>query len=51
MLKLPLHHINDLPAANPDKIKKSLSEQGILVEDWGGKIQCAMISAKKVCFR
>ena len=37
----------DLPAANPDKIKKSLSEQGILVEDWGGKIQCAMISAKK----
>jgi len=37
----------DLPAANPDKIKKSLSEQGILVEDWGGKVQCAMISAKK----
>ena len=37
----------DLPASNPDKIKKSLSEQGILVEDWGGKIQCAMISAKK----
>ena len=29
-----------------DKIKKSLSEQKILVEDWGGKVQCSLISAK-----
>jgi len=36
----------DRPQANPDKIKKSLSGQGILVEDWGGKIQCSLISAK-----
>ena len=36
----------DLPSANPDKILRELSEQNILVEDWGGKIQCASISAK-----
>ena len=36
----------DRPEANPDKIKKSLSERGILVEDWGGKVQCSLISAK-----
>ena len=32
---------------NIDKVKKELSEKGILVEDWGGKYQCAEISAKK----
>ena len=37
----------DLPGANIDKVKKELSEKGILVEDWGGKYQCAEISAKK----
>ncbi len=36
----------DRPEANPDKIKKSLSEKGVLVEDWGGKVQCSLISAK-----
>ena len=36
----------DLPAANVDNIKKKLSEQNILVEDWGGKYQCQEISAK-----
>ena len=36
----------DLPAANIDNIKKKLSEQNILVEDWGGKYQCQEISAK-----
>ena len=36
----------DKPEANPDKIKKSLSEQSLLVEDWGGKVQCSLISAK-----
>ena len=37
----------DKPEANIDRIKQQLSEQGILVEDWGGKFQCAEISAKK----
>ena len=36
----------DKPGSNPDNIKKQLSEKNILVEDWGGKIQCAHISAK-----
>ena len=36
----------DKTEANPDKIKKSLSEQNLLVEDWGGKVQCSLISAK-----
>jgi len=36
----------DRPEANPDRIKQQLSEEGVLVEDWGGKVQCAEISAK-----
>lgn len=36
----------DKPDANPDRIKQQLSEQGILVEDWGGKYQTVEISAK-----
>ena len=36
----------DRPEANIDRVKKSLSEQNILVEDWGGKFQCSNISAK-----
>jgi len=36
----------DKPNANPDQIKKQLSEKKVLVEDWGGKVQCAEISAK-----
>ena len=36
----------DRPESNPDKIKKSLSEQNLLVEDWGGKVQSSLISAK-----
>jgi translation initiation factor IF-2 len=35
----------DLPTANPDKIKRELSEHGVLVEGWGGQIQCCEISA------
>lgn len=35
----------DLPTANPDKIKRELSEHGVLVEDWGGQVQCCEISA------
>ena len=37
----------DVPNADPEKIRKSLAEQNILVEDWGGKYQCQEISAKK----
>ena len=37
----------DLPTANPDKIRESLSNMNILVEEWGGKVQCQEISAKK----
>ncbi len=36
----------DKPAANPDKIKEELSKENILVEEWGGKYQCELISAK-----
>lgn len=36
----------DKPGADPDKVKKQLSDRKILVEDWGGKYQCQLISAK-----
>jgi len=36
----------DKPGSNIDKIKQQLADRGILVEDWGGKYQCAEISAK-----
>lgn len=37
----------DKPGANPDKVKKDLSEHGVLVEDWGGDTICVPVSAKK----
>ena len=37
----------DLPASNPENVKKELSEKNILIEEWGGKYQCSEISAKK----
>ena len=36
----------DKPNSNPDIVKKELSENGILVEDWGGKVQSVPVSAK-----
>lgn len=36
----------DKPGANPERIKQQLAERNILVEDWGGKYQCAELSAK-----
>jgi translation initiation factor IF-2 len=36
----------DKPEANVERIKQQLSERNILVEDWGGDVQCAEISAK-----
>ena len=37
----------DLPTADPEKIKQSLANINLLVEDWGGKIQSQDISALK----
>ena len=36
----------DKPGANPDKVKQDLTEQGLLVEEWGGDIICVPVSAK-----
>ena len=36
----------DKPNANPDLIKKQLSEHGVLVEDWGGNYPSVEVSAK-----
>jgi len=37
----------DKPEANSEKIRTQLADIGVLVEDWGGAIQCQEISAKK----
>lgn len=36
----------DKPNANPEKIRKQLADNGILVESWGGKYQDVELSAK-----
>jgi translation initiation factor IF-2 len=36
----------DKPAANPDRVKKELADQGLLVEDWGGDVISVPVSAK-----
>ncbi|MDD3289611.1 MAG: translation initiation factor IF-2 [Eubacteriales bacterium] len=36
----------DKPGADPDRVKKDLSEQGILVEEWGGDVISVPVSAK-----
>ncbi|NQT27950.1 translation initiation factor IF-2 [candidate division KSB1 bacterium] len=36
----------DKPNANSENIKKQLSNKDVLVEDWGGKVQAAEVSAK-----
>ena len=37
----------DKPGANPDRVKQELSEQGLLVEDWGGDVISVPVSALK----
>jgi len=37
----------DLPDANPARVKQELTQHGILVEEFGGQVLCAEISAKK----
>ncbi len=36
----------DRPESNPDRIRQQLADIDVLVEDWGGKVQVAEISAK-----
>jgi len=35
----------DKEGANPDRIKQQLADQNVIVEEWGGKNQCAEVSA------
>ncbi|MCI6738741.1 MAG: translation initiation factor IF-2 [Intestinibacter sp.] len=37
----------DKPGANPEKVKKELADEGLLVEDWGGNVISVEVSAKK----
>ena len=37
----------DKPESNPERVKKELSENDVLVESWGGKIPSVEISAKE----
>ncbi len=36
----------DKPGSTPDKIKQQLSDHDVIVEDWGGETQFALVSAK-----
>ncbi len=36
----------DKEGANPDRVKQQLAEHNVVVEDWGGKTQLALVSAK-----
>ncbi|MFH1566526.1 MAG: translation initiation factor IF-2 [Gemmatimonadota bacterium] len=36
----------DLPTADPERIKRELAEQGVLLDEWGGNVSSAQISAK-----
>jgi translation initiation factor IF-2 len=36
----------DVPNANPDRVKKELSDNGVVVEEWGGETPLAPVSAK-----
>jgi translation initiation factor IF-2 len=38
----------DKPDANPDRVKRELAERGVVPEEWGGDVQFADISAKKL---
>jgi translation initiation factor IF-2 len=37
----------DLPAANPDRVKTELAQEGLQPEDWGGSTQFAAVSARE----
>ncbi|MGE5392331.1 MAG: translation initiation factor IF-2, partial [Candidatus Saccharibacteria bacterium] len=35
----------DKPDANPERVKKELSDYGVIVEEWGGKVPVAKVAA------
>ncbi|MDO4562951.1 MAG: translation initiation factor IF-2 [Clostridia bacterium] len=37
----------DKEGANPERVKQELTEQGLVIEEWGGDIICVPVSAKK----
>ncbi|MDP2953805.1 MAG: translation initiation factor IF-2 [Chloroflexota bacterium] len=37
----------DKEGANPDRVKKQLGDQGLVLEEWGGDVICVPVSAKK----
>jgi len=37
----------DKPEANPERVKQQLSQEGLLIEQWGGEIICVEVSAKE----
>ncbi|MCB2198971.1 translation initiation factor IF-2 [bacterium] len=37
----------DKPGANAEKVRQQLADHGVLVEEWGGEVQAAEVSAKK----
>jgi translation initiation factor IF-2 len=36
----------DKANANPDRVKQQLSDEGLLVEEWGGEVICVEVAAK-----
>ncbi|AEB10112.1 translation initiation factor IF-2 [Desulfobacca acetoxidans] len=38
----------DKPDANPDRVKRELADRGVVPEEWGGDVQFAEVSAKKI---
>ncbi|MDO5560439.1 MAG: translation initiation factor IF-2 [Oscillospiraceae bacterium] len=36
----------DKEGANPDRVKQELTEQGLVIEEWGGDVICVPVSAK-----
>ncbi len=36
----------DKPAANPDRVKQELADNGLLIEEYGGDVICVPVSAK-----
>jgi translation initiation factor IF-2 len=37
----------DKPEAEPERVKKQLSDAGLVIEEWGGDVVCVAISAKE----